>query len=518
MKLSLLFALLALFPAVVLKSAFANSQVRVATWNIQSVGTPGTVEYDAALEILQRIDADVVAINEVASDGDVTNFESLATAAGYPYTVVPSSNSFGSERNAFMSRFAIVASTIHTAPSLSGDPDANDITRFVVEVVVDVPGNDEDLTLITQHWKSGTGNEDEFRRAVESIRITQAVSELLTSDQAVVIMGDLEEEIESVPRSPNPFTELPAGLPSAFVLGDDIAAELAGPGIVNDPFHYILDNISDGVQVLGALQLDGSDATRPTSGRRLDYVMVSSQFAPDTPAEVYDSADEGLVGGLPKFGAPPQPNASADASDHLPVFTDILVPGSGTVPTLISKFEAAVAPGVVELSWNVVADLEPLTGFRVLRREGDGPWIDISGSRLIPPDVGSFVDGTVRPGQTYHYRLLVVESDGSETASTERQVYVAELRLDLEQNYPNPFNPSTLISFTVPRRTLVTLAVFDVTGRHVTTLINEMHSGGRSTVTWDGRDAAGRAVASGVYYYRLRVGEQLRTRKLVVIR
>ncbi len=62
--------------------ATAATQVRIATWNVQAVGDPGTVQYDAALAILERIGADVVGINEVSSNADTTNFEQLALDAG----------------------------------------------------------------------------------------------------------------------------------------------------------------------------------------------------------------------------------------------------------------------------------------------------------------------------------------------------------------------------------------------------------------------------------------------------
>jgi exonuclease III len=295
--------------------------VRIATWNIDSVGEPGTVQYDAALAILNRIGADVVAVNEVGSPADVTNFQDLALDAGYPFTVVPSSNPFGEARIAFMSKFPFAEPPlIHTSASLSGDPIANDITRLIVEIVVDLPDNPLDLTLVVNHWKSGAGNDHEFRRAVESFRVSQAVG----ISEWFVITGNVNEEIDSVPRSPSPFTKMPPGLPSSYILGTDLQAELAGQGIVNDPFFYL-----DPAFALPAFQLDGSDATQPPSGRRLDYIFVSDAVLQQIPqTEVYDSNDEGLQGGLFKFGNPLPASTSLDAAEHLPVFMDVtLVPG-----------------------------------------------------------------------------------------------------------------------------------------------------------------------------------------------
>jgi hypothetical protein len=73
----------------------------------------------------------------------------------------------------------------------------------------------------------------------------------------------------------------------------------------------------------------------------------------------------------------------------------------------------------------------------------------------------------------------------------------------LRQNYPNPFNPSTQISYDLPHRSHVTLAVFNLLGQEVTTLVNGEMSAGNHTVTWDGKDSRGFRAASGIYFYRL---------------
>jgi hypothetical protein len=75
----------------------------------------------------------------------------------------------------------------------------------------------------------------------------------------------------------------------------------------------------------------------------------------------------------------------------------------------------------------------------------------------------------------------------------------------LGQNYPNPFNPSTRISFSLPQTGAVTLKVFNLLGQELTTLVNGPMTAGTHETLWDGRDAAGRALASGVYFYRIEV-------------
>jgi hypothetical protein len=73
----------------------------------------------------------------------------------------------------------------------------------------------------------------------------------------------------------------------------------------------------------------------------------------------------------------------------------------------------------------------------------------------------------------------------------------------LGQNRPNPFNPRTEISYSVPSRTLLNLRIYDVDGRMVRTLVDGVAEPGVHTVRWDGRDASGVSLPSGIYYYRL---------------
>jgi hypothetical protein len=90
--------------------------------------------------------------------------------------------------------------------------------------------------------------------------------------------------------------------------------------------------------------------------------------------------------------------------------------------------------------------------------------------------------------------------------------------LALHQNYPNPFNPTTTISFSANERGRAVLRIYDVRGALVTTLLDEVVDLGERQVRWEGRDRFGREMASGVYFYDLRLNGQRATRKMVMIR
>jgi len=88
----------------------------------------------------------------------------------------------------------------------------------------------------------------------------------------------------------------------------------------------------------------------------------------------------------------------------------------------------------------------------------------------------------------------------------------------LEQNYPNPFNPSTQIVYSLPTDQSVKLDVFDLLGRHVTTLVDRKMAAGKHTVIWNGMDQNGRPVTSGLYFYRLQAADQTRIRRMLFIK
>jgi len=83
----------------------------------------------------------------------------------------------------------------------------------------------------------------------------------------------------------------------------------------------------------------------------------------------------------------------------------------------------------------------------------------------------------------------------------------------LSQNYPNPFNPVTNIKFEIVKDGFVTLKIYDVLGNEVSTLISEKRSQGAYEINWDASN-----YPSGVYFYKLTVGEQSIEKKMVLVK
>jgi hypothetical protein len=129
--------------------------------------------------------------------------------------------------------------------------------------------------------------------------------------------------------------------------------------------------------------------------------------------------------------------------------------------------------------------------------------------------IGEVSGGAIILGEGFWPGLIVTPATGIPTE--EGPEPAAPLVNTLRQNVPNPFRSSTVISYTVGRPSPVTLGVYDVTGRSVASLANHPHTPGIYHFNWNGRDAVGRRVASGVYFYRLEIGDWSITRKLLKV-
>lgn len=89
-------------------------------------------------------------------------------------------------------------------------------------------------------------------------------------------------------------------------------------------------------------------------------------------------------------------------------------------------------------------------------------------------------------------------------------------KFGLEQNYPNPFNPSTSISYGIPKQSFVSLKVYDMLGREVASLVNELKEAGNYSVDFNSATVGN--LSSGVFYYRIQAGDFVETRRMVLMK
>jgi len=188
------------------------------------------------------------------------------------------------------------------------------------------------------------------------------------------------------------------------------------------------------------------------------------------------------------------------------------------VGTLLQSSSAEYTGGGIAVRW-ALSEIDDGVSFAVLRKDGGGEF------RLAPSQAISregltfeYIDASVERGSSYTYRIDFTDGGASRTLFVTEAIEVPALPLALEQNRPNPFNPSTEIAFSLPARCDVRLEIFDTAGR----LIRVLHDGamgpGGHTLEWDGTNGAGRAVGSGVYFYRLCAGKEKIAKKMVLLR
>lgn len=135
--------------------------------------------------------------------------------------------------------------------------------------------------------------------------------------------------------------------------------------------------------------------------------------------------------------------------------------------------------------------------------------------------VDAIVELSIRFGILTPYTALYSDPTDPPTSTDEEQAGTLPSRFTLSPNYPNPFNPETRFVFFIPATAepqRVTIKIFDVLGRLVHVLFDQHAGPGRYEVRWNGRDALGRELPSGIYMYQLEAGDVVLRRKMTLLR
>jgi hypothetical protein len=214
------------------------------------------------------------------------------------------------------------------------------------------------------------------------------------------------------------------------------------------------------------------------------------------------------------------------------IYPETLFPCEGGAPLPGAK-PAASAPVALkwertDTGWSLVANDATgiMSGDLVLTFADDTP-VNVSGDGMF---------AYRQDGRTLHVSFLRTATEGNallslttpsdapqstEISLNEGSIPAAlsaRVPFSLAQNTPNPFNPSTTLHFSLPEAQHVRLAVYDVTGALTRTLVDRNVEAGMHEVVWDGRNTAGREVASGVYIYRLTGKQGVVTRRMTLLR
>ena len=183
---------------------------------------------------------------------------------------------------------------------------------------------------------------------------------------------------------------------------------------------------------------------------------------------------------------------------------------------------ALVSGSIVSLQWPVPDGFRE--GFHVYRRA-----VEEAATRLTQfpvNDVGGLMRYTDKPdgfapGTTLYYSYALIEGGTETVRSPETEVTVGavpSMMTRLLPNVPNPFNPMTRVRFELEASQQIQVAVFDLSGRHIRTLVDGTLGAGPHERVWDGRDDLGRQAPSGAYYVRLVTSSRVDHHKMMLLK
>ncbi len=208
------------------------------------------------------------------------------------------------------------------------------------------------------------------------------------------------------------------------------------------------------------------------------------------------------------------------AKDHSGNESDpLLIVPQGATGTLLDSYTAAYKNSFIELSWSLI-EYDENAEFIISRTDGNiEDYRSLSdGEAQHRNNAYYFRDEKFDCGSTYKYRVEVINNQEKQILFETDAIETPQLPLTLWQNHPNPFNPMTRIRYYLPENCHVRIDIYDISGRRIARLVNENQSKGNHDVGWNGKDAKGTNVASGVYFYKLQAAKETITRKMVILR
>lgn len=191
------------------------------------------------------------------------------------------------------------------------------------------------------------------------------------------------------------------------------------------------------------------------------------------------------------------------------------------LPVELVSFSAQFDGEVVNLKWRTATEVNNY-GFDIERtvnpRANQKEWTTIGfieghGNSNSPKDY-SFADSDLSGANIIYYRLKQIDNDGTYEYSHEIEVsFISPDKYSLGQNYPNPFNPSTKIHYKIAQSEFVNLSVYNVLGKEVAVLVNEIQSPGTYSVVFSADNLPG-----GVYFYKLETQHFVQTSKMLLLK
>jgi len=261
------------------------------------------------------------------------------------------------------------------------------------------------------------------------------------------------------------------------------------------------------------------------------YTFISGTANDETRLYVFDTALPILEPGSATIG--PVTSASADAVNLSRVLLrqgsagnapTVVIDGlnidltwnNSVLPVELASFTSTISNRDVTLNWSTASELNN-SGFEI-ERSSNNEWTKVgnvngNGTSSTVNNY-SYTDRSLTTG-SYSYRLKQVDFNGNfEYFNLNNEVNIGTpSAYALSQNYPNPFNPSTTINFDIPTDGNVSLKLYDMSGKEVATLLNEVRSAGYYSVNFNASQ-----LTSGVYFYTIAADNFSATKKMLLVK
>ena len=330
-------------------------------------------------------------------------------------------------------------------------------------------------------------------------------------------------------------------VPDGYTLwGYGVLCKTDGVPTVND-YSYSIDRTGQifWIRELAGIEKDENDFEIWTKGAPGDFIEVT--FKVDEQNAVYKFPAESSAWKKYNLAQSINGNTTLSIPDNISL-VDITVSCSDylsgevkvsgmklskftPLPVELVSFSASSSGDKVNLKWSTATELNNY-GFEVQRLKNYSSerlqntnlnWVNIgfvAGSgNSSSSQYYSFIDANITGGSKFTYRLKQMDDDGSYKYSDKVRVNISPGNFELYQNYPNPFNPSTTIKYSIPKKSFVTLEVYDILGNEIATLINQEQPIGYYTVNFYSP-----SLSSGIYYYQLRAGSYVQTKKMIMLK
>lgn len=218
----------------------------------------------------------------------------------------------------------------------------------------------------------------------------------------------------------------------------------------------------------------------------------------------------------------------------------ITVEGESALPVELASFTARYDGEGVILEWATESEVDNL-GYVIDRSQNGSDWATIASYQTHETLMGqsfsttrteySFIDMAVIDGETYDYRLSDVNiygvvnsyppisiNVGADPLSVSKDLDALPQSTVMENAYPNPFNPGTAITYHLSQGTPVKITVHDILGHTIKTLYNGKQAAGSYHVNWNGSNAYGSPMPSGVYLICMQAGNQRQVQKVMMLK